>query len=550
MLFHKNPIQERGKHMKEISRRSFLKGTAAAALGVVASTALPTVAMADDEEVKYQIPELLSERDFEESMAEYKVITPEEEKDYDVVVVGAGTAGVPAALSAFEAGCSVACLQKESIAIAQGGNGSGFYLEKSDPLAVKRFIQAFNLDCNGRADIPHLKMYIETSGEVIDWIIDRVGKGGMEPANDHEQLFKFMEDGKEIMCYNREINYGPKPLDVGDAMRALAGYAAEQGVEFFYQTPGVQLVTTDGRVTGVIAYDMTAKKYIQFNGKKGVILATGDYQNNSAMVERFCPDVKDFDKKQYRKTGDGHLMGMLVGARMENVGHTHMMHDFDGGPMGSLPFLCVNDNGERFMNEETKHIWVNNILRSQPNPGWFTHVFDSDYETTYAEAGYKPTPLASLERYIPGFAEDTTGLKKELLQTYRADTLEELAEIIGIPADALIASVERYNELCEKGVDEDFGKESKNMIPIKTAPFWGIHRHIRVSSIDSGLITDTRCRCVDKDGNVIPGLYAAGNTSGPLCGSNDWQMYCSGMSVGWGWVTGRRSGLCIAEEEV
>ena len=90
--------------------------------------------------------------------------------------------------------------------------------------------------------------------------------------------------------------------------------------------------------------------------------------------------------------------------------------------------------------------------------------------------------------------------------------------------------------------------ESKNMIPIKTPPFWGIHRHIRVSSIDSGLITDTRCRCVDKDGNVIPGLYAAGNTSGPLCGSNDWQMYCSGMSVGWGWVTGRRAGLCIAEE--
>ena len=113
-----------------ISRRDFLKGTAAAALGVVASTTLPTVAMADGEEKKYEIPELLSERDFEESMAEYKVLTPEEEKDYDVVVVGAGTAGVPAALSAFEAGCSVACLQKESIAIAQGGNGSGFYPEK------------------------------------------------------------------------------------------------------------------------------------------------------------------------------------------------------------------------------------------------------------------------------------------------------------------------------------------------------------------------------------------------------------------------------------
>lgn len=530
-----------------ISRRSFLKGTAAGAVGLAAaSLAAPVMAEEEATAEELEIPPIISKADFEESEAEFVVITPDEEVDYDIVVVGAGTAGVPAALSAFEAGCKVACLQKQAFAVAQGGNASGFYLEESDPGAIPRFLQAFNMDCNGRAGLDLVKMYIETSGETLDWIIDRVGKGGMEPASSHPQNFVY-EDGKYTL-YNTEINYGPKPLDVGDAMRALAGYAEEQGVEFYYSCPGVQLVKEDGRVCAVIGHDLDSDKYIRFNAKKAVILATGDYQNNSFMVKRFCPDVKDFDKKQSQKTGDGHLMGMLMGAQVENVGHTHMMHDFDAGPMGSLPFLAVNDNGERFMNEETKHIWVNNILRYQPHPGYFTHVFDSNYETDYADM--RPTAVEKLERYIPGFAEDTTGLRAELLDTHRADTLEELAEIIGLPVDTFLATVERYNELCEKGEDEDFGKMAKNMIPIKQPPFWGIHRHIRVSGIDSGLLINTRCQCKDADGEPIPGLYAAGNTSGQLCGSNDWSMYCSGMSVGWGFISGRRAGLCAAEEEV
>ena len=556
----------------EISRRDFMKGAAAGAIGLAAAGALgackpsettgtsgaavttgeatsaaETAAQAQEEVKKMEIPDILSEAAFEESEAEFVVIEPDETKDYDIVVVGAGTAGVPAALSAFESGCKVACLQKQGFAVAQGNNGSGFYPEKSNEGGILRFMKAFNDDCCGRAGMDLLRMYIDTSGETIDWIEDRVGKGGMTPYSSREQIFKFEDD--KYICYNKEISYGPKPKDCGDAMRALADYAEQQGVEFFYETPGVQLVKENGRVCAVIG--KTAEgKYIRFNAKKAVILATGDYQNNTMMVKQFCPDVVEFDKKQSQKTGDGHLMGMLVGAQIEPVGHTHMMHDFDSGPMGSIPFLAVNDNGERFMNEETKHIWVNNLLRYQPNPGWYSHIFDSDYEAQVTEMGMKPTAVESLERYIPGFAEDTTGLRAELINAHRCDTLEELAEEMGLPADAVVKSVERYNELCESGEDTDFGKNSKYMKPIKKAPFWGIHRHIRVSSIDSGLLINTRCQCLDAEKKPIPGLYAAGNTSGQLCGSNDWQMYCSGMSVGWGYVTGRRAGLCAAEEEV
>jgi fumarate reductase flavoprotein subunit len=519
----------------------------AASTGAAPTEAASTAAQAQEEVKKYELPDILAEEAFEESEAEYVIIEPDEEKDYDIVVVGAGTAGVPAALSAFESGCKVACLQKQGFAVAQGNNGSGFYLDKSNEGGILRFMQAFNEDCCGRAGMDLLRMYIDTSGETLDWIEDRVGKGGMKPYTSREQIYKFEDD--KYICYNKEIAYGPKPKDCGDAMRALADYAEQQGVEFFYETPGVQLVKENGRVCAVIGKTGDGK-YIRFNAKKAVILATGDYQNNNMMVRQFCPDVVEFDKKQSQKTGDGHLMGMLVGAQIEPVGHTHMMHDFDSGPMGSVPFLALNDNGERFMNEETKHIWVNNLLRYQPNPGWYSHIFDSDYEEQVKEMGMNPTGVSALERYIPGFTEDTEGLRAELINAHRCDTLEELADEMGLPADALVASVERYNELCESGEDTDFGKNSKYLKPIKKAPFWGIHRHIRVSSIDSGLLINTKCQCLDAEKKPIPGLYAAGNTSGQLCGSNDWQMYCSGMSVGWGYVTGRRAGLCAAEEQV
>ena len=535
----------------QLSRRQFVtsaaaSGVAAGALAGAGIAVAEEAAKVDPSSYVYPMPDLLSEEDFAESMAELGPIEVSDEKTYDVVVVGAGTAGVPAALSAFEEGATVACLQRNPFAISQGNNGSGFILEQCNEGGILRFMQAFNNECQGRAGLNLLRMYVDNSGETIQWIEDRVGKAGMTPASSNDIVFEY-EDGAYVAVAH-QIAFGPKPKDCGDAMRALADYAAEQGVDFYYETPGVQLVKEGDRVTGVIGKAEDGS-YIKFNANKGVILATGDYQNNAHMVKRFCPDVVEFDKKQFDKTGDGHLMGMLVGAQIEPVGHTHMMHDFDSGPMGSVPFLCLNDNGERFMNEETKHIWVNDILRYQPNPGWYSSFFDSDYMAQCEEMGMRGTDVESLEKYIPGYVENPQGVRVELINTHRADTLEELAEEMGLPVDAVVASIERYNELVEAGEDSDFGKSAKYLKPIKTPPFWGVHRHIRVSSIDSGLLINEKCQCLGADKQPIPGLFAAGNTSGQLCGSADWCMYCSGMSVGWGYCTGRVAGRNAATLE-
>lgn len=321
-------------------------------------------------------------------------------------------------------------------------------------------------------------------------------------------------------------------------------------MEFFYSTPGVQLVTDEsGTVTGVIG--KSGSSYIKFNATKGVILSTGDYQNNQSLVERYCPDVKEFDRKQSNKTGDGILMSMAVGAGFVPVGHSHMMHDFDSGPMFDEPFLFVNEDGERFMNEDCVFEEVNCVLRNQPKPGWYSQIFDDDYVEQVTEWGGKPTDKEKIQVYMPDVkmdrsAESGANVIESLIGTYCCDTLDELAAKLEIPADALKKSVARYNEMVDAGFDADFGKQAKYLKKIEKAPFWGIHKHVRVSALCAGVTVNENYQALRTDGEVIPNLWVTGFSAGQLCGSPDWSMYQGGMSAGHCIMTGRICGIQAA----
>ena len=337
----------------ELNRRDFLKG--AFATGIVATGAglagcAPSTpdSPAQTDEAAY--PAGLQASDFEESPVELAPITEfAEEKTYDVVVVGAGTGGVPAALSALEEGASVAVLQKESKPIAQGGTCTGVLLDQSDEQGVMNYLQGYLEDCRWRADRKLAETYCKYSGEAIRWTQVRTAEAGFPPYTVRPTAVTEYDDGSK--CARRSIMFGPKPYNNGTMVEHLAELAASKGVEFFYSTPGGQLITDEnGAVTGVVGKN--GSSYIKFNATKGVVLSTGDYQNNQSLVERYCPDVKEFDRKQSNKTGDGILMSMAIGAGLVPVGHAHMMHDFDSGPMYNEPFLAVNENGERFMNED------------------------------------------------------------------------------------------------------------------------------------------------------------------------------------------------------
>ena len=137
------------------------------------------------------------------------------------------------------------------------------------------------------------------------------------------------------------------------------------------------------------------------------------------------------------------------------------------------------------------------------------------------------------------------GFARSALSAFAAQadpTLDELADKMGFTGaakDTFLATVERYNELYDKGVDEDFGKQSKYLAPIAEPPFWGIHQWIRLTAMGGGIRVNENYQVVDEGGTPIPGLYSVGFNAGDICGDVDWSLYLGGMSCGSCMTSGR-----------
>ena len=152
-------------------------------------------------------------------------------------------------------------------------------------------------------------------------------------------------------------------------------------------------------------------------------------------------------------------------------------------------------------------------------------------------------PEISDEEYAAAHGTERVGVFANLIDTWRADTLEELADKLGIEDKAaFVATVERYNELCEQGTDDDFGKEAKWMKAIKTAPFYGIRRHLRVSALCSGVYTNAHGQALDENKTPIEGLYCVGNLGGQFYGGVDYPFHATGLSLGRCYTFGRLAG--------
>jgi len=534
-----------------ISRRSFLTGTAAVAAGLgalgLAGCGSSDGTDGSDGTTYGTSSDGAATLSF---LVKPETITDDqiaETKDYDVVVIGGGASGVPASLSAREAGASVAVLQKQNQIVAQGNSGSGIDLANSDPAGVQALVAKLIKDNNNRADRKLIELWAENSGEAVTWVIEKALEGGatvIEQGN--VQQVAILDVNGYKMSYNTSF-FGPKPYTAGDGMQALGKTAEAAGVEFFFETPGVQLVLDEaGAVTGVIGQKVDGS-YVKFNAAKGVILACGDYQNNLEMCNYFIPDLAGYGRKQSNKTGDGHIMGYWAGAVIEPLNHTKMLHDFDAGPasMCDMPFMAVDQTGSRFINETVEMSLISNYLRDVPDEdkGYYSQIFDANYMTQAAGWPGKLMDPEALKNWMPEEDVERKGVFKDFIATFKADTLEELAGKLGVDPATFVASVERYNELVAKGSDEDYGKPAKFLHPIDTAPFYGIHRHLRISACCSGLVVDENSQCLNADGAPIKGLFAIGNDAGGFYGGVDYPLTVFGLSLGrcytFGYVTGK-----------
>ena len=494
----------------------------------------------------------------------------------DILVVGCGTGGMFAVASAAEAGAKVIGIDRFPVGTGIrediGAMNSRYQKSSGTKIDKFEFIAMATQYAGGHIQQDLVKLWCDESGAVLDWFADRCAERGIEmwlESGDrgdetrykhfpigHSPRMKLNKDGKEEVTLNT----------------VLHDYAVKNGARFDYSMKMVKLEKTNGRVTGVIAENAEGK-FVRYNAKKGVVVATGGYAQNFKMLEALQPwnlRVTGRTGAMPGARGDGIRACLWVGAKMDE---THSLLKFDrcalrpdqtpgtktiqSGDsgffwMGSQPWLKVNADGRRFMNESGTY---ENILHADEYQKGHCHytLFDSNW-VKYAEQfkmhgcsrmfpfenGADPNISWKIvrDKMLPGLIEKGFVVK--------ADTIEELAQKLGLPPKALKATVERYNALAKKGEDTDYGKEPHRLTPVDAAPFYGAKNTGWMLCTMDGIQINTDMNAIDTEGNPIPGLYVIGNDSGGYF-ANEYPNLATGMACGRTVTFGRLVGLKLAK---
>ena len=548
-------------------RRTFVKGGAAAAAATLAASR-SAAALADESEEggAALAASWLGE--------EPEAGDPSQILDYDVVVVGAGTGGWFAACSAAEEGVRTLLIEKTELGADVRGDlgAANTRYQQEDGCVIDKQEMLFDMYRFSSGNSSHSlhRTWFENSGEAVDWY------GSILEADGITLWHELATENPEKVSLVRHWPTGHSPEFVADAegnvpsgKTVLEAYYTERGGEVMYETAMTRLAhDSDGSVTGVYAQNSVGE-LLRINASKGVILATGGYGRNEEMLAALQPETLGLYSLSIAKqgaTGDGIRAALWAGAAMDAT-HTSMLFDRcaiasdattadgTGGSffnMGSYPWLKVNLDGNRFANEGSGvYDWFMHAGASQPY-GTYCTIWDADWVSAAEKADmHGCCRFFPYENDAPAneTVESITAQNQKLLESgviQQADTLEELAEKLGIPAENFVATVERYNAFAETGVDEDFGKEWFRMAPVSTPPFYGVRNAgIMLCTLD-GIHIDTDMRALRADGSVIEGLYVVGNDSGCYY-SGSYINTSTGNAAGRTLTFGRRAGKNAAK---
>ncbi len=469
----------------------------------------------------------------------------------DVVVVGAGIAGLTAALSAAGAGAKTILLEKGPNYNVRGLHNAAIAsrLQKKAGIKIDReqLISTIMEWGAYRSDQKLVKLWADNCDKVMDWLLDMAEAANVQVILDPTTKPWYFPNYPTIHVFP------PKLQETLADMLLSNGRAL--GVEYRFESPAIRLVRKGkGRVTGVIARDAQGN-YIRFNAGKGVVLCTGDYGNDRQMVREYCWPIVASLKCAYTtdlNTGDGHKMGLWVGAAMDEPPHCPMLFDWAVWSQSGLfnlarqPWLYVNTNGERFMNEDLPWGYeCTQIMRQPGKVAW--SVWDAKYGQEIPRMGSQ----CCKNMGPPTFLWNPKQLDEALENgnVLVAQTIDELAQKMGVPLETYQATVARYNNLARNGQDSDFGKHPDRLTTIEKPPFYACQMEARYMVILSGLKINTKLQVIDTERNAIPGLYAAGNVSGSFFG-NQYPTTIPGLTHSRAWTFGRLAGLNAAAEKV
>ncbi len=527
--------------------------------------------------------------------------------EVDLLVVGSSCGGLTAACKAHDLGLSTVVLEKS----ATLGGGTAFsggviwipcnhhMLEEGVEDSRQAALEHIRYTSMGRHDEDMLAAYLDTAPEMLrdveaitplkmvpainlpDYRDELPGgsKGGRLLAPDPLPMAQLLLDAEKEHPLIGKVRQSPfplysaVPLPTNDPRFYVAGRALigglllgciQKDISILDSTPARQLIAQDGRVVGVRA-EREGKDFF-VRGNKGVLLATGGYEWNAAMNKRYMrvPEIHGITPPC--NSGDGHIMGMEVGAALALMDLSLLMptvripgEEIDGEPMYRIFQFWVGQPGNILVNREGKRCcdeaFYPDIGRAFEEQDALGLQFANIPMYWIVDQGYRDWMTVGP---LPRGTEMADWLQK-------GDTVEELAVKLGLPPENLKETFERFNGFAREGRDPDFHrgesaydrrwgfrpKHKPNPVlgPLEKPPFYGLQIHVGTVGHLGGLVTNRNAQVINTRGQVIPGLYATSNAAAALpfgCA------YTSGMVGGkamtFGWIAARHAAGMGQEE--
>lgn len=446
----------------------------------------------------------------------------EYETDADIIVIGAGAAGMTAAVTASNAGASVILLEKSGItggntpAAANGINAADSKVQLEDEQYKEADASVEGLENlqmqNDQARENLVEAFAENSGELIDWMSDELGVSFE---------VEISEDDRNTV-QNYYMLQARADGSTGITMtNAVAAALSETDVTLYLNMDATTLLMEDGAVNGVEAINENGDT-IQFHGKK-VLIATGGFGHNQELIAEYNPELANATTDEIAPTtGEGLEMALALGAKAVDLGEIQTFPVVAEGygmvtpnklPGGfQISAVIVNDDAQRFTTEAFE---ISDAVLQQPNGNAYMifteNEMNDDLQQMY-EAGY----------------------------IVSADNAKDLGEALGIDGDALTETVNAYNEDVSDGTDDAFGKEDPITLEGTLYAFkYGVGAHYFMG----GILINEDTQVLDENEQPIENLYAAGEVTGGFHGTQR----IDGSGIGDSFVFGRIAGKKIAE---
>ncbi len=459
----------------------------------------------------------------------------------DVAVVGGGGAGLAAAVAAAEGGVDVVVLEKMPVLGGSTNFAEGIFavestFQRKENVSITKD-QVFKQHMEYSHWLPDpllVRGIIDRSADTIDWLtgygVTIKGLGYAFPGAPR--------------TWHTLDGYG------ASITKALHKTLKEKNVKIFLRTPAKKLIKKGRRIAGVIAEDKDGNTIKVKAG--AVIIASGGFADNEEMLRKYTKaGVNMIPFGNAGKTGDGIKMAWEAEAASEGVDLLQLAIPIVPGERGitpliailSQPYLWVNQKGERFFEEGTFPFpFIGNAIARQPEQLMYL-IFDENTKKYMMEKGidvgagiYVPvgTKLENID------SELNRG--KEKGDVFSAPSLKRLVSMIDVDRKTFLATVKEYNGFCKQKHDGLFNKDPKYLQPVNTPTFYAIRGRIMLVGTLGGIKINHRTEVVDKKGNIIPGLYAAGNCAGGMYGTTYDESFTTGMTLAFAVNSGRIAG--------